>query len=81
MIIDPSILREPSAEEKALFRETLRALQLTPFVHEKQLTSSYPTSDRLSKATNEQPSVAVPVDRALVSMKSQKERAAGKRTL
>ena len=81
MIIDPSIFREPSAKEKKLFRETLRTLQLTPFVHEKQLTTSYPTSDRTSKATDEEASSAVPVDRALLSMKDKREQAAGKRTL
>ena len=81
MIIDPSILREPSAKEKAHFRETLHTLQLTPFVHEKQLTTSCPTSDRLSKATDDQPSGTVPVDRALVSMKSLEKQATGKRNL
>lgn len=81
IIIDPSILREPSAKEKALFRETLRTLKLTPFVHEKQLTTSFPTSDRFSKASDEQPSGAVPRDRARAWMKILKTQAAGKRLL
>ena len=81
MIIDLSILREPSAKEKSLFRETLRTLQLTPFVDEKQLTTCYPTSERILKVTDEKWSGAVPVDQALSSLKSKQKQAAGKRTL
>lgn len=83
MIIDPSILREPSASEKNLFRETLRMLQLTPWVHKNQLTTSSPTSERLSKATDRPPFLAG-VDGALALTKffeSQKEQADGKQIL
>lgn len=81
MIIDPSILQEPSTPEKALFRDALHALQLAPFIHEKHLTTPYPTSHRLSKDRNETPSGPVSPDRALALMKNKEKQAAGKRIL
>ena len=46
MIVDPPVVGEPSAAQKALFKMAMIKLQLEPVVHELQIPKTRPTSDR-----------------------------------
>lgn len=52
MIVDPSLLQEPSPEKKARFQIAMKALQLTPVICKEQFTATFPTSVRCTNPTS-----------------------------
>lgn len=50
MIVDPSITKEPNAEEKGRFKKVRFILKLTPTLHELQMTAGRFTSSKFLPA-------------------------------
>lgn len=53
MIVNNAIAREPTPEQKALFKAAMHTLKLEPAVRKVHMTPNHPTSDRFT-LTNDQ---------------------------
>lgn len=45
MLINPSIIKEPTSEEEARFRRAMKLLHLKPRMYDEQIMTSHPTSE------------------------------------